>query len=112
MLKFEEVVGTDPFTFPYHPMSLPLEPGQHFGLGVSFAAEGGQQSYRSLGDMGKSTKTRSVGPPELPKGHTMGTIVPVRFKLDEFKAISKAAEARNQNVSQWIRSTLDAAIGT
>jgi uncharacterized protein (DUF1778 family) len=42
----------------------------------------------------------------------MGTIVPVRFKLDEFKAISKAAEARNQNVSQWIRSTLDAAIGT
>src|ERR1017187_2252302 len=30
--------GADPFTFPYLPMSLPWELGQHFGLGASIAA--------------------------------------------------------------------------
>jgi predicted HicB family RNase H-like nuclease len=58
--------------------------------------------------MGKGTKTRSVGRPELPKGHAMGKIVPVRFKPDEFKAISKAAKARKLSVSEWIRGTLNA----
>ncbi len=58
--------------------------------------------------MAKSTKTRSVGRPALANGLAMGKIVPVRFKLDEFKAISKVAKARKQSVSEWIRSTLNA----
>ena len=58
--------------------------------------------------MGKGTKTRSVGRPELPKGHAMGRIFPVRFKPDEFRAIEKAAKAAKQTVSEWIRGTLNA----
>jgi hypothetical protein len=36
--------------------------------------------------------------------------VPVRFNADEVKRITAAAAARNQKVSEWIRSTLNAAI--
>jgi predicted HicB family RNase H-like nuclease len=58
--------------------------------------------------LAKDKKNRGVGRPELPKGHAMGKIVPVRFKPDEFKAISKAAKASKQSVSEWVRSTLNA----
>ena len=60
--------------------------------------------------MGKSTKIRSVGRPVLPKGDAKGKIVPVRFKPDEFKAISKAAKSSKQTLSEWIRGTLNAKI--
>ena len=58
--------------------------------------------------MAKDKKTRSVGRPALANGLAMGRIVPVRFKPDEFKAISKAAKASKQSVSEWIRGTLNA----
>jgi len=55
-------------------------------------------------------KKRKVGRPKLPKGTTKGRIVPVRFSADDLKAITAAAKASNQTVSEWIRSTIHAAI--
>ncbi len=40
----------------------------------------------------------------------MGRIVPVRFNGDDLKRIAAAAKARKQTISEWIRSTLNAAI--
>jgi hypothetical protein len=59
--------------------------------------------------MAKQTKAK-IGRPKLPKGEAKGRIVPVRFNSDEVKRITAAANASNQRVSEWIRSTLNAAI--
>ena len=40
----------------------------------------------------------------------MGRIVPVRFNADDLKAIEAAAKGSKQSLSEWIRSTLNAAI--
>jgi hypothetical protein len=55
-------------------------------------------------------KTRKPGRPKLPKGEAMGRIVPVRFSGDDLKQIASAAKAKKQTVSDWIRSTLSAAL--
>ena len=55
-------------------------------------------------------KTRKVGRPKLPKGEAKGRIVPVRFTSDDLRAIESAAKANNQNVSEWVRSTIHAMI--
>jgi hypothetical protein len=55
-------------------------------------------------------KHKKVGRPKLPKGKAMGRIVPVRFADGDLKAIEANAKASGQTVSEWIRSTLDAAI--
>jgi hypothetical protein len=55
-------------------------------------------------------KAKKVGRPKLPKGHAMGRIVPVRFNGDDLKAIAARAKASKQNISEWIRSTIHAAI--
>jgi len=47
----------------------------------------------------------------MAKGEAKGSIVPVRFSPEERKRVEAAAKTSNQNVSQWIRSTLAAAIG-
>jgi len=44
------------------------------------------------------------------KAHTKARIVPVRFKTDDLRRIAAAAKASKQNISEWIRSTLDAAV--
>jgi hypothetical protein len=36
--------------------------------------------------------------------------VPVRFASDRLKAIETAAKAKNQSISEWVRSTIDAAL--
>jgi predicted HicB family RNase H-like nuclease len=46
----------------------------------------------------------------MPKGQAKGRIVPVRFNADDLKAIMKAAESAKQSLSEWIRSTLIAAV--
>jgi predicted HicB family RNase H-like nuclease len=56
------------------------------------------------------TKPKKVGRPKLPKGEAKGKIVPIRFAPEDLKAITAAAKAREQSISQWIRSTLNAAI--
>jgi hypothetical protein len=55
-------------------------------------------------------RTRKPGRPKLPKGEAKGRIVPVRFTSDDLKALEAAAKASKQTVSEWIRSTLSAAI--
>lgn len=56
-------------------------------------------------------KPRKVGRPKLPKGEAKGKIVPVRFTAGGIKAVEAAARANNQTVSQWVRCTIDAALG-
>ena len=56
-------------------------------------------------------KTRKPGRPKLPKGAAKGSIVPVRFSPEDRKRVEAAAKASGQSVSEWIRSTLNAAIG-
>jgi len=55
-------------------------------------------------------KKAKVGRPKLPKGEAKGRIVPVRFTADALKAMEKAAGKANLSLSEWIRSTLNAAL--
>lgn len=55
-------------------------------------------------------KPRKVGRPKLPKGEAKGRIVPVRFTVDDLKAMEVRAKASKQNVSEWIRSTIHASL--
>lgn len=55
-------------------------------------------------------KKRKPGRPKLPNGEAKGRIVPVRFTSEAIKAVESAAKANKQTVSEWIRSTLEAAI--
>jgi hypothetical protein len=58
-----------------------------------------------------SQKKRKPGRPKLPKGEAKGKIVPVRFAADRIKAVEAAARVSGQTVSEWVRSTIDAALG-
>ena len=55
-------------------------------------------------------KPRKVGRPKLPKGEAKGKIVPIRFNADDVRRVEKAAKSRKQTVSEWVRSTLSAAL--
>jgi len=55
-------------------------------------------------------KKAKIGRPKLPKGEVKGRIVPVRFSADDLKTIASRAKASNQNVSEWIRSTIHASL--
>ncbi|HEY2495899.1 MAG TPA: hypothetical protein VGK24_02415 [Candidatus Angelobacter sp.] len=55
-------------------------------------------------------KAKKVGRPKLPKGEAKGKIVPVRFTNEALRAVEAAAKGKNQTVSEWIRSTVDAAV--
>ena len=55
-------------------------------------------------------KKAKPGRPKMPKGEAMGRIVPVRFAPDALKAMEAAAKNRKQSLSEWIRSTLSAAL--
>jgi uncharacterized protein (DUF1778 family) len=55
-------------------------------------------------------KRKKAGRPPLPRGQAKGRIVPVRFKPDDLKLIEASAKANKQTVSEWIRSTLNAAV--
>jgi predicted HicB family RNase H-like nuclease len=46
----------------------------------------------------------------MPKGEAKGRIVPVRFTADDLKAMAAAAKAKDQSVSEWIRSTIQATL--
>jgi hypothetical protein len=61
--------------------------------------------------MPKQPKKRGPGRPRLPKGETKGKIVPIRFAPEDLEKVQKAAESKNQTISQWVRSTLIAALG-
>lgn len=58
----------------------------------------------------QAKKTKKVGRPRLSKKEAKARIVPVRFNPDDLKAITAAAKARKQTLSEWIRHALSAAI--
>jgi hypothetical protein len=60
--------------------------------------------------MPKQPKPRPVGRPKFPKGEAKAKIVPVRFTAGDIAKIEKAAKAKGQTVSHWIRTTLTEAI--
>jgi predicted HicB family RNase H-like nuclease len=55
-------------------------------------------------------KPKKVGRPKMAKGQAKATIMPVRLSPEDRKRIEKAAKAKNQIVSQWVRGTLNAAL--
>jgi len=55
-------------------------------------------------------KKAKIGRPKLPKGEAKGRIVPVRFKPEDLKAMEAAAKAKDQTVSEWVRSTIHATL--
>jgi uncharacterized protein (DUF1778 family) len=54
-------------------------------------------------------KPKKVGRPKLAKGSAKAEMLRIRATTDELRAFDKAAKARNQKRSEWIRSTLNAA---
>jgi hypothetical protein len=66
---------------------------------------------QELGTLSQQSKTRKkVGRPRLPKGEAKGRIVPVRFTGDDLKAMEQAAKLGKVSLSEWIRSTIHAAL--
>ena len=53
-------------------------------------------------------KPKKVGRPALPKGSAKAVMLRVRITPEESKAVEAAAKAKNQKVSEWIRSTINA----
>jgi hypothetical protein len=58
----------------------------------------------------KAKKARKAGRPPLPEGHAKLGTLRVRVTPDELLAIELAARKEKQTVSEWIRSTLNAAL--
>jgi hypothetical protein len=58
--------------------------------------------------LSQQKKTRKPGRPKLPKGEAKGRIVPVRFTVEDLKAMEAEAKANGQVLSEWIRSTVNA----
>lgn len=55
-------------------------------------------------------KRRKAGRPPLPKGQAKAGTLRVRVTPEELRAIESKARAKKQTVSDWIRSTINAAI--
>ena len=58
-----------------------------------------------------TSKPKRVGRPTLPKGNAKAATVRVRSTLNELRSYEMAAKATKQSLSEWIRGTLNAAIG-
>lgn len=60
--------------------------------------------------MNQKPKRRKAGRPPLPKGKAKAGTLRVRVTPDELKAYASAAKAKKQSMSEWARSTLNAAL--
>ncbi len=60
--------------------------------------------------MPKQPKPKPVGRPKLAKGESKGCLVAVRFMPDELRVFDRAAKAKKQKRSEWIREVLNAAV--
>jgi uncharacterized protein (DUF1778 family) len=60
--------------------------------------------------MPSQPKPRKPGRPKLPKGEAKGKVLGLRFTAEEVKKVTAAARAKKQTVSDWMRSTLNAAM--
>jgi hypothetical protein len=58
--------------------------------------------------MPSKPKPKKVGRPKMAKGEAKGKIVPIRFNAEDIKKVTAAAKAKDQTVSEWVRSTLNA----
>ncbi len=56
-------------------------------------------------------KPKRAGRPKLPEGNAKEVMLRVRVTPDQRKAIEAKAKTGRVSVSQWIRSTLSAAVG-
>ena len=56
-------------------------------------------------------KPKKPGRPPLPKGNAKAVMLRVRVTPNERAAIETAARAKDQTVSEWLRSKLPAMIG-
>ena len=56
-------------------------------------------------------KPKKMGRPKLPRGEAKGRVVPIRFNTADLKRIESAAKASQKTVSEWIRGTVNAALG-
>ena len=65
---------------------------------------------RGEGKVTETRKARKPGRPKLPKGEAKGKIVPVRFAPEDLKAITAAAKANKQSISEWIRNVTHEAL--
>ena len=53
---------------------------------------------------------RKAGRPPLPKGNAKAKFLRVRVTPDELRAYGRSSKAKKQSVSEWARSTLNAAV--
>jgi hypothetical protein len=60
--------------------------------------------------MPRLKKPKKAGRPPLPKGHAKAGTLRVRVTHDELSTIEEKARRSSQTVSEWIRSTLNAAL--
>jgi uncharacterized protein (DUF1778 family) len=60
--------------------------------------------------MPSQPKPKPVGRPKLPKGNAKAEMLRIRATSDELRAFDKAAKVSKQKRSEWIRSTLLAAL--
>jgi predicted HicB family RNase H-like nuclease len=55
-------------------------------------------------------KPKKAGRPPLPKGDAKAEFLRIRVTPDELRAIELEAKSKKKSVSEWIRSTLYAAL--
>ena len=55
-------------------------------------------------------KPKKVGRPKMAKGEAKGKIVPIRFNAEALKKVTAAARAKDQTVSEWVRSTINSSL--
>ncbi len=60
--------------------------------------------------MNRQKRAKKAGRPPLPKGEAKAGTLRVRVTPDELRAYEAHSKAKKQSVSEWIRSTLNAAI--
>ena len=56
-------------------------------------------------------KPKRVGRPTLPKGNAKAATIRVRSTPNELRAYEIAAKAAKQSLSEWVRKTLNSAVG-
>jgi len=93
-----------------HDTDNPKNPRRHVAVLHAHQVKSAEDAVRAFiiqeSRMAQQKKARKVGRPKLPKGEAKGRIVPVRFTRNDLKVMEAAARARNQTVSEWIRSTV------
>jgi len=60
--------------------------------------------------MSQPKKARKAGRPPLPRGQAKAEFMRIRVTPDERNAFEAAAKRKKQSASEWIRSTLNAAL--